>query len=125
MTAFDSGVNAIKCCLDLQITLLGESWPPEVLECPDACEEFKEDSDQQLGLTLVWRGLRAKCGVYEDVPTSVEPHKTTGRADYFGPLVNRAARLMGAACGGEVLAELPSVRKWQIQEPKWNWDRIG
>lgn len=28
-----------------------------------------------------------------------------GRADYFGLAVNRAARFLGAACGGQVLAE--------------------
>ena len=28
-----------------------------------------------------------------------------GRADYFGLAVNRAARFMGAAAGGQVLAE--------------------
>lgn len=29
----------------------------------------------------------------------------SGRADYFGLAVNRAARFLGAACGGQVLAE--------------------
>lgn len=32
-------------------------------------------------------------------------HVCTGRADYFGLAVNRAARFLGAACGGQVLAE--------------------
>ena len=30
---------------------------------------------------------------------------SVGRADYFGLAVNRAARFLGAACGGQVLAE--------------------
>ena len=30
---------------------------------------------------------------------------SAGRADYFGRAVNRAARFLGAACGGQVLAE--------------------
>jgi hypothetical protein len=43
-------------------------------------------------------------GVYSSVPTRVMPHTTTGRADYFGPMVNRAARYCHAAArGGQVL----------------------
>ena len=32
-----------------------------------------------------------KMGVYRGRPTGVSPHVTTGRADYFGPFVNRFA----------------------------------
>jgi exonuclease 3'-5' domain-containing protein 2 len=39
-----------------------------------------------------FRGLRAKVGIYSGVPLSVVPHATTGRADVFGTVVNRAAR---------------------------------
>lgn len=43
-------------------------------------------------------------GVYSGTPTRVMPHTTTGRADYFGPMVNRAARYCHAAArGGQVL----------------------
>ena len=35
----------------------------------------------------------------------VEHLSHAGRADYFGLAVNRAARFLGAACGGQVLAE--------------------
>ena len=54
--------------------------------------------------TIVFRGPRAKMGIYSGLPTRVIPHNTTGRADYFGPLVNRAARYCHAAArGGQVL----------------------
>ena len=35
------------------------------------------------------------------------PHSSTGRADYFGSTVNRAARLLLAAKPGQILAEAP------------------
>ena len=35
------------------------------------------------------------------------PHFSTGRADYFGSTVNRAARLLCAAKSGQILAEAP------------------
>lgn len=41
-------------------------------------------------------------GIFTGVPLSVVPHATTGRADYFGALVNRAARLMAGAKAGQV-----------------------
>ncbi len=34
-----------------------------------------------------------KVGIVSGPFTSMEPHKTTGMADYFGPIVNRAARV--------------------------------
>ncbi|GFR40333.1 hypothetical protein Agub_g875, partial [Astrephomene gubernaculifera] len=39
------------------------------------------------------------------VPLTVVPHATTGRADYFGALVNRAARLMAGAKAGQILLD--------------------
>ncbi len=38
---------------------------------------------------LVFRGLRARVGLYHGPVTRVIPHRTTGRADYFGCPVNR------------------------------------
>lgn len=39
---------------------------------------------------VMFRGPRVKMGVYAGTPTQVVPHNTTGRADYFGPLVRVA-----------------------------------
>lgn len=65
------------------------------------------------------RGLRAKVGIYQGVPLSVVPHATTGRADYFGTLVNRAARLMAGAQGGQILMDTHSASEvaaeWRAQ----------
>eukprot|EP00955_Chlamydomonas_euryale_P018003 191429-Chlamydomonas_euryale.AAC.1 len=51
------------------------------------------------GEAVMW-GPRAKMGLYHSVPTKVCAHSTSGRADYFGPLVNRAARFCHAAAQG-------------------------
>ncbi|POM72034.1 L domain-like protein [Phytophthora palmivora] len=42
-------------------------------------------------------------GIETGVPASVSPHKTSGRADYFGNIVNQTARIAKAAHGGQVL----------------------
>lgn len=40
-------------------------------------------------LQILFQGPHVKMGVYRGRPTGVSPHVTTGRADYFGPFVNR------------------------------------
>ena len=47
------------------------------------------------------------------------PHKSTGRADYFGTLVNRAARLHSATKPGQILVEAP-VMEVVLQQWKRN-----
>jgi class 3 adenylate cyclase len=42
-------------------------------------------------------------GIHEGPFSSLVPHKVTGRADYFGKVVNRAARVAGAAHPGTVV----------------------
>lgn len=56
---------------------------------------------------VVFRGPKVKMGIYEGMPTRALPHSTTGRADYFGQFVNRAARFCHAAAkGGQVLSSV-------------------
>ena len=59
-------------------------------------------------MEVVWVGPRARMGISEAIPNRVVPHTTSGRADYFGPLVNRCIRPLmqnvtnyggGGACG--------------------------
>ncbi|KAK9843076.1 hypothetical protein WJX74_006588 [Apatococcus lobatus] len=49
--------------------------------------------------------LLAKIGMAEGPMTKVCPHKATGRIDYFGQCVNRAARLQAAAFAGETVMD--------------------
>jgi len=49
------------------------------------------------------RGLRVAIGALSGGYTSRRPHASTGRADYFGTIVNRTARIAAAAHPGQVL----------------------
>lgn len=49
------------------------------------------------------RGLRVSIGALSGGYTSKRPHASTGRADYFGTIVNRTARIAAAAHPGQVL----------------------
>ena len=51
--------------------------------------------------------LNVKVGIQQGLFTSQGPHAVTGRADYFGPVVNRAARIAAIGEAGQVLLGVP------------------
>lgn len=48
-------------------------------------------------MQILFQGPHVKMGIYRGRPTGVSPHVTTGRADYFGPFVNRSVQLSAAS----------------------------
>ena len=48
------------------------------------------------------RGRIVQIGISYGMPTKVTPHVQTGRADYFGPMVNLSARVLGVLNGRAV-----------------------
>jgi hypothetical protein len=97
MLAFSDPTAAIKFHLVLQQLLLTTEWTPDMLRLPPMQPKWSKDG------TLLFLGPRVKTGIYQGHPRTVNTHSTTGRADYWGELVNRAARMMGAARGGQML----------------------
>ena len=69
----------------VQDAMLQGMWSREVLALP------KCGAASGAGSQILWYGPRVRMGIYEGEPTRVVPHSTSGRADYFGPLVNRCA----------------------------------
>ena len=53
--------------------------------------------------THLWNGLRVRIGIDSGVPLS-QKDPCTGRIDYFGPTVNKAARVESQAVGGMISA---------------------
>ncbi|GIL59669.1 hypothetical protein Vafri_14400, partial [Volvox africanus] len=99
MIAFAKPSEALEWCLMLQELMMEVAWTASMLRLPAMQEEL-----HPLTGAILFRGPRIKAGVYQGMPTRVSPHSTTGRADYFGPLVNRAARYCHAAAqGGQVI----------------------
>lgn len=82
------------------------NWPAHVLAHPG----FEEVLDPATGLPL-FRGPRLRMGLAEGQPNSVLPDHT-GRANYYGGSVNRAARFTDvAAHGGQVVTDLALLQK--------------
>eukprot|EP01065_Artemidia_motanka_P047583 TRINITY_DN7473_c3_g1_i1.p1 TRINITY_DN7473_c3_g1~~TRINITY_DN7473_c3_g1_i1.p1 ORF type:complete len:1548 (+),score=654.59 TRINITY_DN7473_c3_g1_i1:651-4646(+) len=103
MLAFHEPVCALRWCVAAQLALHGyERWPTGVLKRPEAKEVYQYDAEQR-NYVVCFRGLRVRMGVTTGEP-DCEPDPVTGRMDYFGPVVNLAARISGQSRGGEIVA---------------------
>ncbi len=78
MIAFDRATSAIYCALDIQRGLR------------EMCADDTDGTE-----------LRVRIGLHTGEP--FKGYDTTGRPDYFGPMVNRAFRIADAGHGGQIL----------------------
>eukprot|EP00899_Mesostigma_viride_P006765 jgi/Mesvir1/1608/Mv14571-RA.1 len=115
LLAFGDPVDAAAFSQEMQAGAMALPWPEELLREEAAAEVLqlkhggRSAEDAPFVEHFVFRGLRIKCGVYWGVPTKCTPHATTGRAAYFGPIVNRAARVAGTAADGQTLCNAELV----------------
>jgi class 3 adenylate cyclase len=110
--AFGRFEDALAFSARLHTGLLALDWPAELVK-PPAHEGEPRVSVRVDG--LLYRGLRARVGIAYGKPTTKKP-LNSGRADYFGPLPNLAARVMGTACYGQTLIE-PTL---ELAAVNWN-----
>jgi adenylate cyclase len=96
MCSFPTVTSALLWCLTCQISLLKLDWPLEILESQDGREIYDSDG------TLLARGLSVRMGLHWGAPLC-EADFITHRMDYFGPVVNRSARISGSAKGGQLM----------------------
>eukprot|EP01064_Diplonema_japonicum_P013336 TRINITY_DN2087_c1_g1_i1.p1 TRINITY_DN2087_c1_g1~~TRINITY_DN2087_c1_g1_i1.p1 ORF type:complete len:1362 (+),score=175.35 TRINITY_DN2087_c1_g1_i1:125-4087(+) len=90
MVAFEDLHKAVAFCIAVQEVLYASEWPTELLAMP-LCKHQ----------TGKWKGLRVRMGVnYGSV--TLENSQMTGRADYLGATVNKAAKLESAGFGGSI-----------------------
>ena len=96
MVAFFNPIEAIRWCMACQLQLLKASWPLPLLELPAAARE-KGGNGQD-----VFSGIRIRMGIHTGEP-NCRRNPVTGRMDYFGPDVNKCARVSDSAHGGQVV----------------------
>ena len=104
MCSFPTALAALWWCMTVQSELLKEPWPLEILECEDGRSFYDEDG------TLIARGLSVRMGLHCGQPLC-EPDPITKRMDYFGPMVNRSARISGRAAGGQIMVSADITRE--------------
>ena len=95
MVSFPTATSALLWCFVVQQHLLEVDWPPEILNSVHCQEVYDADEN------VIYRGLSVRMGMHWGNPVS-EVDPVTRRMDYFGPMVNRSARISGAADGGEI-----------------------
>jgi adenylate cyclase len=107
MCSLPTTLAAMWWCLTVQmqaVQLLREFWPLEIL----GCDEGKEVHDEHG--SLLARLLSVRMGVHCGTP-KCESDPSTGRMDYFGFMVIRAARISGNAAGGQIMCSAAVVRE--------------
>eukprot|EP00756_Hemistasia_phaeocysticola_P001513 Hpha_TRINITY_DN11064_c0_g1::TRINITY_DN11064_c0_g1_i1::g.92717::m.92717 len=92
---FPTPESACRFGIEVQAELCRADWPRELGESGlPQVRASKLPSGQWL-----WNGIRVRIGIHCG-ECELEFNPTTGRADYFGPPVNIAARLEAAGAGG-------------------------
>lgn len=92
--SFHSPIKALLWCLTVQQHLLTAEWPSDLLKVDECAPIYDGD-------TVIFRGLSVRMGMHCGRPVA-EPDPVTRRMDYFGPMVNRTARISGIALGGQI-----------------------
>ena len=104
MCSFPTALAAVWWCVTVQLQLLHEPWPLEILECEDGKPVYDPDG------RLIARGLSVRMGIHCGSP-SPEPDPITHRMDYFGSMVNRSSRITGHAAGGQIMCSADIIRE--------------
>jgi class 3 adenylate cyclase len=104
MVAFRAVSAALLWCSSIQMLLLDEPWPKEILDLPEGREVRDADG------TLISRGLSLRMGIHCGTPVC-EMDLVSRRMDYYGPMVNRASRVANSAAGGQILLSADALRE--------------
>lgn len=106
MVAFPTVTSALLWCFTIQSQLLEVQWPQEILNSVHG--EEMQDGDGN----VIFRGLSVRMGIHWGRPVcEIDP--VTKRMDYFGPMVNRAARIESVADGGQICVSSDFIQEVQ------------
>jgi adenylate cyclase len=95
MVAFPTVTSALLWCFKIQTELLEVEWPQEIMSSVHGEEMVDVEGGR------IFRGLSVRMGIHWGRPVcEIDP--VTKRMDYFGPMVNRAARIESVADGGQI-----------------------
>ena len=119
MVAFPTVTSALLWCFTIQSQLLEVQWPQEILSSING-QEVLDNEDN-----VIFRGLSVRMGIHWGHPVC-ELDPVTKRMDYFGPMVNRAARISSVADGGQITVSSDFIAEIQrLLETHIESDRAG
>lgn len=119
MVAFPTVTSALLWCFTCQSQLLEVQWPQEILNSTSGQEVTDPEGN------VLFRGLSVRMGIHWGQPVC-ETDPVTRRMDYFGPVVNRAARISAVADGGQItvssdfIAEVQRLLETHIETDRAN-----
>ena len=119
MVSFPTATSALLWTFAVQLSLLNVEWPSEVLSAVST--EVLHDKDD----SVIFKGLSVRMGIhYGDCVSETDP--VTRRMDYFGPMVNKAARISAVADGGQITVSSDFISEIQrCLEQYQDTDRNG
>ena len=119
MVSFPTATSALLWCFAVQLGLLNVDWPAEVLSAVST--DVMTDKDD----TVIFKGLSVRMGIhYGECVSETDP--VTRRMDYFGPMVNKAARISAVADGGQIAVSSDFISEIQrCLETYQDTDRTG
>jgi adenylate cyclase len=94
--AFHNAVDAVDFSVQVQQRLMTVRWSPYIMGHSWAAEQRTATNE------LTFRGLRLAIGMCTGNAMRVQPCMRTGKMEYYGPIMNHAARVAVAAHGGQV-----------------------
>eukprot|EP00668_Euglena_longa_P024259 GGOE01030305.1.p1 GENE.GGOE01030305.1~~GGOE01030305.1.p1 ORF type:complete len:1007 (-),score=321.87 GGOE01030305.1:1068-4088(-) len=100
MVASADPVAALQLALSIQEALYEHDWEGNALD-----EVYRRQTDCHLpphAYARLWRGLRVRIGLHYG-RAQITFDQTTKGYDYYGTVVNAAARIEGAAHGGQIV----------------------
>lgn len=124
MVAFPTVTSALLWCFTIQSQLLEVQWPQEILSSVSGQEVADAEGN------VLFRGLSVRMGIHWGQPVC-ETDPVTRRMDYFGPMVNRAARISAVADGGQItvssdfIAEVQRLLETHIESDRTNSSGSG
>ena len=92
MVAFETAERALRFALTLQEALMDADWPKELLSHPQCATDGR-----------LWGGLCVRMGAHIG-RVALNVNAMTGRVDYYGQTVIKAARLEAVCVAGSVAA---------------------
>lgn len=115
MVSFPTATSALLWCFAVQTQLLEVDWPAEMLNSMSCAPVYDKDNN------LIFKGLSVRMGIHWGEPLA-EPDPVTRRMDYYGPMVNKASRIMACADGGQITVSSDFISEIQrcletYQEP--------
>ncbi|KAI1296249.1 cysteinyl-tRNA synthetase [Mortierella claussenii] len=115
MASFSSVPAAVLWCFKVQELLVVADWPQDILDSVECRAIFNSADPTQ----PMYRGLSVRMGIHWGRPVS-DRDAVTRRMDYYGPMVNRAARICDSADGGEICvsSDVVNVMLHLLEDPE-------